>query len=369
MRSDTCKKKILYYSHIDWAWIKQRPQFLAEELAKFYSVTVHYKVQYHKETLDSAPRVRNGIQLHPFRLLPAMKNRSRILFLMNSILRKQKLSSLLRKLKPEYLWLTYPMQILDVPDWYKGTVIYDCMDDHVNLDCPRIWADKIGTAEKALVQSSSVVFVSSRFLLDTLKTKYCEHEDKLVIVRNACSEDFCNNRLPCSYHVGSKIVAGYIGTISSWLDFESILESLHQFQTLEYELLGPIACENVPKHPRIHYRGVISHQDLASHAKTMDLLVMPFLDYPFIRSVDPVKLYEYVSFGRNILCSDYPEAHYFDGFVSFYKGSKDYCRKLQDLISMNERVYSDRAAQEFLSKNTWRVRAEQIHRVLEENAR
>lgn len=36
------KKKILYLMGIDWYWIKQRPQMIAIELDKEYSVTVVY---------------------------------------------------------------------------------------------------------------------------------------------------------------------------------------------------------------------------------------------------------------------------------------------------------------------------------------
>ena len=35
-------KKILYFMGVDWYWIKQRPQILAEYLAQDYDVTVVY---------------------------------------------------------------------------------------------------------------------------------------------------------------------------------------------------------------------------------------------------------------------------------------------------------------------------------------
>ena len=33
-------KKMLYCMHIGWNWIKQRPHFIAEELANEYDLTV-----------------------------------------------------------------------------------------------------------------------------------------------------------------------------------------------------------------------------------------------------------------------------------------------------------------------------------------
>ena len=39
-------KTILYLMHIDWNWIKQRPQYIAEGLSKKYRVIVMYKHTY-----------------------------------------------------------------------------------------------------------------------------------------------------------------------------------------------------------------------------------------------------------------------------------------------------------------------------------
>ena len=42
-------KKILYVMHISWGWIKQRPQFIAEELAKTCEVDVYYRMSNHNK--------------------------------------------------------------------------------------------------------------------------------------------------------------------------------------------------------------------------------------------------------------------------------------------------------------------------------
>lgn len=39
-------KQILYLMHVPWGWIKQRPHFFAEYLAKDLIVDVYYKKLY-----------------------------------------------------------------------------------------------------------------------------------------------------------------------------------------------------------------------------------------------------------------------------------------------------------------------------------
>ena len=54
-------KKVLYVMHISWGWIKQRPQFLAEELAKYYEVDVFYRMSNHNKE-DENPSFKSIFQ-------------------------------------------------------------------------------------------------------------------------------------------------------------------------------------------------------------------------------------------------------------------------------------------------------------------
>ena len=39
-------KRILYFMHVDWNWIKQRPHFLAEGLSQHFKVDVWHEKTY-----------------------------------------------------------------------------------------------------------------------------------------------------------------------------------------------------------------------------------------------------------------------------------------------------------------------------------
>lgn len=68
---------------------------------------------------------------------------------------------------------------------------------------------------------------------------------------------------------------------------------------------------------------------------------MPFIINDIIESVDPVKLYEYINFNKNILTSYYEEIDRFDPFVYFYN-SYDEFRKQIDLLKSNRKLkYSE----------------------------
>jgi len=85
----------------------------------------------------------------------------------------------------------------------------------------------------------------------------------------------------------------------------------------------------------------------------------PFEVNDIVRSVDPVKLYEYIWLGKPILCVRYPEIERFDPFVLFYRTQEEYKQQLEAVMAKEKIKYSNEQAACFLAENNWEKRAEQ----------
>ncbi len=351
------KKKILYYLQIDWDWIKQRPQLLAEELGDEFDVHVVYRRSYHRGNLQD--NVARNVTLHPFYTLPPCRDRFKWLTKINSGIRRFKITQITRNQKPDLIWLTYPSQIRELAAHTDAKVIYDCMDDQLLLECPAAYKDSLRGYEKELCERAAIIFVSSEQLRRTLIARYRVDDEKIVLVRNG-------HRVKGeSKHIftgddAQHLRVGYIGTIAEWFDFSLIVESLDRFPWLEYTLIGPVMKGDVPQHPRINYRGTVAHECLSDEVKGVDVLVMPFKEEDLVYAVDPVKIYEYIGFRKNIICLDYPETRRFSEFAYLYRGTESYCKALQECFEKRELRYTDESAALFLQENTWSRRKELV---------
>jgi hypothetical protein len=84
---------------------------------------------------------------------------------------------------------------------------------------------------------------------------------------------------------------------------------------------------------------------------------MPFQVTPLIESVDPVKLYEYINFGKPILSVYYDEIARFAPFVHFYRSHDEALDIISQLAAAKiGRKYSEIEREAFLSANSWMER-------------
>lgn len=92
---------------------------------------------------------------------------------------------------------------------------------------------------------------------------------------------------------------------------------------------------------------------------------MPFKLNKIVESVDPVKLYEYINFDKNIITIKYNEIDRFKPFVYFYDNEVDYCKRIGQVLSDSSIKYNQILRNKFLDKNSWKERVKRINELLE----
>lgn len=343
-------KKILYLMGIDWYWIKQRPQIIAEMLDKDYDVTVaYYKELFVKQSLRQ-----NNDELNKSVAIPAIPYRDK-----NTIayaIQKRLFRKVMKQVNQyDIVWISHPLLYRYLPANYSGKVIYDCMDNHEALCSDENIRKTIKETEHQLVKRADVIFASSTGLLH--KVQSLGGQGKSTLIRNGFVSDHIYPPEPSWHKDEETYKIGYFGTIAEWFDFSLLLRSLDKYPNLEYNLWGPISNIEVPKHPRIKQHGVIEHSKLWENIKDMDALIMPFKVNDIIRDVDPVKLYEYISMGKRIISIYYPEVSGFCRFAHFYKNEKEFYSCIDAVMQINDDLaYKLDEQLEFLNENSWDIR-------------
>jgi len=348
-------KSIAYFMHVHWNWIKQRPHFLYEELAKKNFVDLYYVRKFHEKSLSDN---------HELLKIPFSSTSGSLLWLEKKINRRK------INLNKNYdvVWITSPVMMQFIPEKFleDKLIIYDCMDDYLEFDVNKKDIRRNYLREANLVKIADNVLTSSGYLKEKIMSRYADYLQKEPIcVNNGISSEFIPNNLTetdclnLSYHESGIFNLTYIGTIGEWFDKDLILEIINNFDKVVVTLVGPIQID-IFDHPRLVKMGQVHHRELPEIAKKADAFIMPFILNELVLSVDPVKIYEYISFNKPIISVRYDEILRFEQFLFTYSNRNELLNIIGYLINGGKKNYSLEDAILFLKNSTWETRVEQI---------
>ncbi len=372
-------RRLLYLSNAPWGYIKQRAQFLAEQLSRYYQVSVYYKKSYRLDKL-----VRNepaeGLALTELFKVPLDHRSSTIASINNRIFEK----ALRRPIaESEIVWVTEPELFAAVEGILPADklVIYDCMDDA--LEFPRRKADrklhnKISELEKRLCDRADLMLVTSGHLKEVVVARHGISPEKVALVGNAISiEDESPENRPGLRRAPEKISRAaarfekrisYVGCIGDWFDFDLVLDSLDSLDSMRataYLLVG-FNEVRVPRHKRLLHFGPVEHIHVDPIMRESDLLVMPFKPSELVMSINPVKLYEYVYSAKPCIALAYGETQKFEDYVYLYRDREEYLSLLDRFGRgmLPPKKNADECSS-FAHANTWLQRGQSVHEVIE----
>lgn len=373
-------KKILYLTSIPWAWIKQRPQFLAEYLSKDYEVTYCYKrptvikkkdLKTNITDLKSITLKFKSFRIIPFRSIPIIKKLK--LEWINRFLLKFQIPN---PDNYDIIWVTSATLFDLLPNYIKKqpNIVYDCMDDL--LEFPLVQGSESKRAllmrkENRLLIDSKLVISSADYLKNKIVSRSGIPENKVCVINNAIElpkiEKHTNlpNEVCGAIDIikNIKLSMIYIGTIDEWFDFDSINYVLDKTDGLELVLFGPLRG-TLPDNKKIHYLGTVQRDYIFDIMEAADILVMPFKLNELIRSVNPVKLYEYIYAGKHVIATKYGETMKFEKYAHLYEDKEDFLKIINTIKSNNCTVNID-SNLKYVQDNTWNNRYTIVKNVLE----
>ena len=254
--------------------------------------------------------------------------------------------------------LTHPL-LFHYAKWHPG-IVYDMHDDNANFYPSKSFLHRyINKANGEALQSANFVTFSSKYL----QKKFFSNAKYSVVIRNGHKVNLQEMKED-SPIVNNNKKLFYFGTVSKWFDLELIVRSVNRNKNIEYNIIGP-ADIHKPHHQRIKWHGPLQHSVMLDMCSIADAFIMPFHVSPLIEGVDPIKLYEYISFRRPVIVKYYMGISQFRPFVYFYHDEESY-HILIDKLQTNDLPAKgkDKEVIKFLGKSSWEARAEEMLSVI-----
>lgn len=259
-------------------------------------------------------------------------------------------------------WTPLAMEARRRWDW---TLVYDCMDEWQNFQGVH---PSISAAEESLVRGSDLVVVTAA----RLDEKWRPLGRPVALARNAVDIDFYNRRYgPNALLDGvPRPVAGFFGGIADWFDLELMIHVAEQRPGCTFVLIGGIfgvETSRLAALPNVRLLGQQPYEDMPRYLYHFDACLIPFKVNDITRATDPVKFYEYISWGKPVVSTDLPELRSYADLLHLARDKEDFVLKLDAALAENDAALVARR-REVAAANSWKQRVASIQARLSEIA-
>ncbi len=351
---------VLYFPPVEWSGLYQRPHHLAFRMAETFRRVLYVQPSGLRTlSVQDIPRVWNHLRAtfrgkkETSRKIPdnmelvmapqvPIFGWKRVQSLNTSLLYST-LKKRLGPISPDeiLIWGSTPAPFLiDLFEKLDHSLfLFDWIDDYrlfTHLDAA------VHETQDYFVQNADVVFVTSKILK---KRAQALGGENIHLFPNGVDIKHWKSAPPeCSGDELSEIaspIIGYFGTLSHWIDRELVIDLAQRHREWNFVFIGPMACSSylssIFDQPNCHWLGQREYSQLPFLASCFDVCWMPFRMDELTKSINPVKVYEYLATGKPVVSSPLPDVMTLGEVVDFARNNDEYEQMLEKNIKAKKK--------------------------------
>jgi len=340
---------------IPWTYRRQRPQQLAEALARRGRRVFYGSVTGSGEPAAPAAAA-PGVTLLP---IPGVRHQDLPERRLTDASLESAFSGMSRA--RERYGVSDSVALIESPFWaplaaalserFGWTLVYDCLDAHAGFQANR--PDILVEAERELLSGADLVLATSEFLRGRLHPASGECR----LLPNACDYDLFAGVAPPSPSPG-RLVVGYAGAVEDWFDMDLLARLAALRPRWRFEIAGGLGDSVSPlRRDNVVFHGELPHRDMPAFRSRIDVEMIPFRLSDLTHATDPVKLYEAAAAGRPVVATPMESLAPFAsiGVARLAAMPEDFAREIEAAAAAAPEEAP--RLRDFARKNTWDVRA------------
>ncbi len=268
------------------------------------------------------------------------------------------------------LWTFLPIVAPYVGKLGESLVVYYCTDDFSQfsfVDGARVFA-----AEQELCRRADVVFTTARPLLEKrrpwnpethLALHGVDHNHFAAALQSEAT-------MPADLTDVPHPILGFFGWIQDWIDIDLIAHLAERRPDWTIALIGKASVDisHLRRFPNVRLLGQKPYAELPRYCKAFDLGLLPFVVNELTKSVNPIKLREYLSAGLPVVSTDLPEVRPYEQMCAIARTPDDFLAACERALSTDTRALR-RSRSDAMSAETWEARVNDLGRIVLDVAR
>lgn len=240
-------------------------------------------------------------------------------------------------------------------------VVYDRMDMH------RAFAatdERAVQDEKELVSDADLVWVVSQALVEASASAR-----RLAVIHNGCDWPRWSAPGPAPAGLPQAPVIGFYGAIAEWVDTDLIWRLALARPEWSFLLIGSTWGADVARLAalaNVHFTGEQPYEALPAYAARFDVGIIPFRRMPLTVAGDPVKLYEMLALGIDIVSTPVPEVQPFGDVIELAESLDEWLRAIERCLGRPRPAELVRRRLERAQATSWERRVDQAEQSIAE---
>jgi glycosyltransferase involved in cell wall biosynthesis len=241
---------------------------------------------------------------------------------------------------------------------FECVSVFDTVDNWMEHPNFTNYKDRIKNNYEIISKESDYIFTVSKDLLNIFPNA----KNKEWIPNGVDLEHFNKKSDKTIIHAGHPII-GYVGTIEKRLDFELIKYLSLKNPEKSIVLIGPVwknaQVDELKSQNNIHFLGRKSYSELPYYINEFDVCIIPHKIDKFTKSMNPLKLYEYLACGKPIVTTKVSGIEKFQELIYTAKTKEEFNEKISQALSENskEKIESRKNA---VQDENWKNRVNQM---------
>lgn len=199
------------------------------------------------------------------------------------------------------------------------------------------FAPALHALERRLIRKADVVVYPSKTLEEHVRAL---QPKKMVHIPNGVNYshfEHCPREMPAEYQRLPRPIVVYVGSLDVWFDYALLAETARRLPHVSFVLIGPegLARQRLPALPNLHLLGRRSYDQVPAYLHHADAGIIPFdvAAHPeLVNSVNPLKLYEYLSCGLPVVATEWDELRLLDSPARLCRTRDQFVASLEDVL-------------------------------------
>lgn len=262
------------------------------------------------------------------------------------------------------LFLENPMAIGVAKNIDKKIFAFDAIDNWLYHPQMSNIKSVINANYKYISNNADIIFTVSQSLYEY----FFKSNKNAYWIPNGVDSDRFLISIVKNHEKRKNPIIGYMGKIQDRVDFDLIEECLKKYPQNEFLVIGPVYSQMdkirylKKKYSNILFLGDIHYDKLPAEMKKFDIAIIPHKVDEFTNSMNPLKIYEYLAAGKQIITTKIAGAGEFSKFLYQANNNNEFVALIKKAIKNYNEIddISDLVVKELKEENMWHYKADMI---------